>query len=109
MPRLAPVHWRELEKVVLRLGLQFARQKGSHRSYVRSGLSRPVIIPVRSEILVQSYGISWTPWEYREKNTFDCSRIRLFWARPVKSLDPLGGFRASAGMTIGASREWVPA
>ncbi|MEW6114341.1 MAG: type II toxin-antitoxin system HicA family toxin [Thermodesulfobacteriota bacterium] len=52
MPRLVPVHWRELEKIVLRLGLKFARQKGSHRSYVRSGLSRPVIIPVRSDIPV---------------------------------------------------------
>jgi predicted RNA binding protein YcfA (HicA-like mRNA interferase family) len=52
VPRLAPIHWRELEKVMLRLGLRFVRKKGSHRAYVREGLSRPVIIPERSEIPV---------------------------------------------------------
>ena len=27
LPRLIPVHWTELEKVILKMGLQFARQK----------------------------------------------------------------------------------
>ena len=52
MPRIAPVHWRELERVVLRLGLKFARQKGGHRAYTREGLIRPVIIPERVQIPV---------------------------------------------------------
>jgi predicted RNA binding protein YcfA (HicA-like mRNA interferase family) len=33
MPRIVPVHWRELERVVLAVGFRFARQEGSHRSY----------------------------------------------------------------------------
>ncbi|MFA6223272.1 MAG: type II toxin-antitoxin system HicA family toxin [Desulfomonilaceae bacterium] len=52
MPRLTPVNWTDLEKVVLRMGLRFARQKGSHRSYTKPGLIRPVVIPVRTQVPV---------------------------------------------------------
>lgn len=45
MPRIVPVHWKTLEKVFLRAGLQFARQEGSHRAYVKSGVTRPIVIP----------------------------------------------------------------
>jgi len=45
MPRLAPVHWRRLEKVFLAAGFVFVRQEGSHRSYYRAGTARPVVIP----------------------------------------------------------------
>ena len=30
-------------------GFRFARQEGSHRAYVREGVSRPVAIPTYSE------------------------------------------------------------
>lgn len=46
------MHWKTLERVVLRSGLTFMRQKGSHRSYGRAGLSRPVVIPEKSEVPV---------------------------------------------------------
>ena len=52
MPRITPVHWRILEKVFLAAGFQFARQEGSHRSYVKSGVSRPIVIPTYDEIPV---------------------------------------------------------
>ena len=52
MPRLTPLHWRTLEKVFLAVGFVFARQEGSHRSYVRPGTSRPVIIPTYDEVPV---------------------------------------------------------
>ena len=52
MPRITPVHWRTLEKVFLAAGFQFARQEGSHRSYVKSGVSRPIVIPTYDEIPV---------------------------------------------------------
>jgi predicted RNA binding protein YcfA (HicA-like mRNA interferase family) len=65
LPRLIPVHWTELEKVILKMGLQFARQKGSHRSYTKSGLIRPVVVPERSEVpvsiikgIIETLGIS---------------------------------------------------
>jgi hypothetical protein len=35
VPKLAPVHWTVLEKIVLLDGWQFDRQEGSHRSYVK--------------------------------------------------------------------------
>jgi predicted RNA binding protein YcfA (HicA-like mRNA interferase family) len=52
MPRITPVHWRTLEKVFLAAGFRFARQEGSHRSYVKSGVSRPIVIPTYDEIPV---------------------------------------------------------
>jgi len=52
MPKITPVHWRDLERVFLRAGYQFARQEGSHRSYVKQGSSRPIVIPAYPEVPV---------------------------------------------------------
>jgi predicted RNA binding protein YcfA (HicA-like mRNA interferase family) len=52
VPRIAPIHWRRLEKVFLAAGFVFARQEGSHRSYVKKGVARPVVIPTYDEIPV---------------------------------------------------------
>jgi len=35
--RIVPVRWQLLEKIFLAAGFSFARQEGSHRSYVRAG------------------------------------------------------------------------
>ena len=50
MSRLAPIHWKILEKFFLAKGFRFARQSGSHRSYIKEGISRPVIIPTYTEV-----------------------------------------------------------
>ncbi|MEO5357567.1 MAG: type II toxin-antitoxin system HicA family toxin [Nitrospirae bacterium YQR-1] len=50
MSRITPVSWRTLEKVFLAAGFSFARQEGSHRSYVKEGVSRPVVIPAYDEV-----------------------------------------------------------
>ena len=52
MPRITPVHWKVLEKVFVGAGFRLARQEGSHRSYVKHGVSRPVVIPTYAEIPV---------------------------------------------------------
>jgi len=52
MPRIVPIHWRDLERVFLRAGWQFARQEGSHRSYTKTGVIRPIVIPAHGEIPV---------------------------------------------------------
>jgi predicted RNA binding protein YcfA (HicA-like mRNA interferase family) len=52
MPRIAPVHWTVLEKVFLAAGFRFARQEGSHRAYIKPGISRPIVIPTYDEIPV---------------------------------------------------------
>lgn len=49
-PRLIAVDWRTLERVFLADGFTFERQKGSHRSYVKPGILRPVVIPTYSEV-----------------------------------------------------------
>jgi predicted RNA binding protein YcfA (HicA-like mRNA interferase family) len=50
VPRLTPLPWRTLEKVFLAAGFVFARQEGSHRTYVKPGVPRPVVIPTYSEV-----------------------------------------------------------
>jgi predicted RNA binding protein YcfA (HicA-like mRNA interferase family) len=52
MTRMAPVHWKVLEKVFLTAGFKFARQEGSHRSYVKPGILRPIVIPTYDEVPV---------------------------------------------------------
>ena len=52
MPRITPVHWRTLERVFLAAGFELARQEGSHRSYVKKGVLRPVVIPTYDEVPV---------------------------------------------------------
>ena len=49
---MSPVHWRTLERVFLAAGFRLARQQGSHRSYVKPGLARPIVIPTYHEIPV---------------------------------------------------------
>jgi len=50
MPRITPIHWRDLERVFLAVGFRFARQEGSHRSYVKAGILRPIVIPTYQEV-----------------------------------------------------------
>ena len=52
MRKITPVNWRVLEKVFLAAGFRFARQEGSHRSYTKAGVSRPIVIPTYDEIPV---------------------------------------------------------
>jgi predicted RNA binding protein YcfA (HicA-like mRNA interferase family) len=52
MSRITPISWQQLEKVFLAAGFQFDRQSGSHRCYVKEGISRPIVIPTYDEISV---------------------------------------------------------
>jgi predicted RNA binding protein YcfA (HicA-like mRNA interferase family) len=52
MPKFAPVDWKTLERVFKTAGFQFARQEGSHRSYLKAGVARPVVIPTYREVPV---------------------------------------------------------
>jgi len=52
MPKFTPEHWRTLEAVFTAAGFHLARQEGSHRSYVKPGIARPVVIPTYKEVPV---------------------------------------------------------
>lgn len=52
MPKFAPVDWKTLERIFVAAGFQFVRQEGSHRSYLKPGVARPVVIPAYREIPV---------------------------------------------------------
>ncbi|MEW6658526.1 MAG: type II toxin-antitoxin system HicA family toxin [Thermodesulfobacteriota bacterium] len=52
LTRIAPVHWKLLEKLFLNAGFKFARQEGNHRSYIKPGISRPIVIPTYDEVPV---------------------------------------------------------
>ena len=41
-----------MEAVFLAAGFAFVRQEGSHRSYVKPGVARPVVIPAYKEVPV---------------------------------------------------------
>ncbi len=52
MPKLTTIDWKTLECVFIAAGFRFVRQEGSHRSYVKDGITRPVVIPTYREIPV---------------------------------------------------------
>lgn len=52
MAKLAPIHWRRLERVLLYLGCRFVREKGDHRIYSRDGLIRPLVVPRDTQLPV---------------------------------------------------------
>jgi predicted RNA binding protein YcfA (HicA-like mRNA interferase family) len=44
MPKITPVKWQKFEKFLIYLGCTFEREKGDHRIWWRSDLSRPVVL-----------------------------------------------------------------
>lgn len=52
MPRLTPLPWKTLEKLFLAAGFTFARQVGSHRTYIKPGVLRPLVLPTYDEVPV---------------------------------------------------------
>ncbi len=53
MPRrIIPTRWRIQEKIFLADGFTLAREESSHRSYVKPGILRPVVIPKYREVPV---------------------------------------------------------
>jgi len=53
MPRrIIPTRWRTQEKILLADGFTLARKESSHRSYVKPGILRPVVIPKYREVPV---------------------------------------------------------
>ncbi len=50
MPKFSPQHWRTVEAVFLAAGFRFVNQEGSHRTYVKAGIIRPLVIPVYKEV-----------------------------------------------------------
>ncbi len=51
MPRLTPVHYRKLAKVLKKKGFVYIRTHGDHLVYQKTGITRPIIIPKYREIL----------------------------------------------------------
>jgi predicted RNA binding protein YcfA (HicA-like mRNA interferase family) len=52
MPKFTTIDWKTLERIFIAAGFRFDRQEGSHRSYVKDGIARPVVIPTYREIPV---------------------------------------------------------
>ena len=52
MPKFTPEHWRTVEAVFVAAGFRLVRQEGSHRSYVKEGVARPVVIPTYKDVPV---------------------------------------------------------
>jgi len=47
---LHAVKWKDLVKVCESVGCRYDRQRGDHYIMVREGLSRPVVIPMKSNL-----------------------------------------------------------
>jgi len=52
MSRLTPLHWKVLECIFLKDGFTYERQVGSHRTYSKKGVARPLVLPTYKEVQV---------------------------------------------------------
>jgi len=50
MPALRPIHYTKFEKFLKEVGCTFVRQEGDHKVWVRSGLSRPIIVRTKKDL-----------------------------------------------------------
>ena len=52
MPRITPISSEKLAKVFERAGFRCVRQESDHLVYVKPGVIRPVVIPLRKDVPV---------------------------------------------------------
>ena len=45
MPRIAPIHYRKLVRVLQREGFVLARESGDHMVFTKPGIERPAVVP----------------------------------------------------------------
>lgn len=45
MPRITPLHYRKLVRILESEGFTLARQRGDHMVFTRPGSARPVVLP----------------------------------------------------------------
>lgn len=45
MPRIAPIHYRRLVRVLEREGFALTRERGDHMVFSKAGVERPVVVP----------------------------------------------------------------
>ena len=50
MPRITPINYKKLVKVFEYLNFRLDRQEGDHLIYVKSGIKRPIVIPMYSDV-----------------------------------------------------------
>lgn len=45
MPRIVPIHYRKLVRVLEAEGFTFVRERGDHIIFTKSGTLRPIVVP----------------------------------------------------------------
>ena len=50
MSALRPLHWQVVDRILINIGFDHHRTKGSHRVYVKSGRLMHVTVPMHREI-----------------------------------------------------------
>jgi predicted RNA binding protein YcfA (HicA-like mRNA interferase family) len=45
MPRVTPVHYRKLVRILEREGFVLARERGDHMVFTKAEIARPVVVP----------------------------------------------------------------
>lgn len=48
--KIVPIKWQLLARIFEADGFKYDRQKGSHRSYTKKGVARPIVIPKYDEV-----------------------------------------------------------
>jgi predicted RNA binding protein YcfA (HicA-like mRNA interferase family) len=52
MPKLSPVHYKQLVKVFESAGFKQVREEGDHMVFTKAGVSRPLVIPKYTSVPV---------------------------------------------------------
>jgi predicted RNA binding protein YcfA (HicA-like mRNA interferase family) len=60
MPKITPISYKKFDKFLRFVGCELVSQKGSHRKYSRSGLIRPIIVPIHKTVDIPIFVIKNT-------------------------------------------------
>ncbi|MFC1613295.1 type II toxin-antitoxin system HicA family toxin [Patescibacteria group bacterium] len=52
MPKIKPIHYKILVKMFEKEKFIYSRTKGDHIIYIKTGINRPIVIPMYSEVPV---------------------------------------------------------
>jgi predicted RNA binding protein YcfA (HicA-like mRNA interferase family) len=45
MPRITPIHYRKILRVLKHEGFILARERGDHMVFTKAGVARPIVVP----------------------------------------------------------------
>lgn len=72
MPRIVPIHYRKLVRILEMEGFSLARERGDHMIFTKPGVERPAVVPPLRSASRFRHQERFAHRAFREKDTWNC-------------------------------------